>query len=376
MNKNIPYFTNKQENEIVELYTKQLWTTRKIAKKFKCVHTTILKCLKRHDIERRDQLNCRISAGYDRSYFESINTQEKAYFLGLLYADGCNSGKVFTIGLQEEDGYLLYYLRKALHANKIKIHKRKGDKKHHKNKVIFAIGSVKMGNDLIKLGCVPRKSLILQFPTPEQVPNRLIHHFIRGYFDGDGCVSISKKKAGGKYKTERFEGLINVTSSLIFCSKLKERMFELGIRFSDNRRFKDVDCMTLVSSGTFNIIKFYNYIYKDASIWMKRKKKKFEKLFKMKKYNLDGSKRKTGDSKYRGVHIKTSICNNIKYKYIRAEVRLNKHVYRLGTFQTQLEAAKAYDKKAFELFNKKAILNFPEDYQTTITINNKSEKTI
>lgn len=46
--------------------------------------------------------------------------------------------------------------------------------------------------DLCKHGCVPNKSLILTFPRT--IPDNLIHHFIRGYFDGDGSVFILNKK--------------------------------------------------------------------------------------------------------------------------------------------------------------------------------------
>lgn len=47
-----------------------------------------------------------------------------------------------------------------------------------------------MCNDLISHGCVPNKSLILK---PPKIDNELINHFIRGYFDGDGCVSFNSK---------------------------------------------------------------------------------------------------------------------------------------------------------------------------------------
>ena len=50
--------------------------------------------------------------------------------------------------------------------------------------------------DLKKLGCLQKKSKILVFPTESQVPKNLIHHFIRGYFDGDGSVWEGKR-----YKT-------------------------------------------------------------------------------------------------------------------------------------------------------------------------------
>lgn len=44
---------------------------------------------------------------------------------------------------------------------------------------------------LCELGCIPNKSLILKFPDENLVPKNLIKHFIRGYFDGDGCISYS-----------------------------------------------------------------------------------------------------------------------------------------------------------------------------------------
>ena len=53
--------------------------------------------------------------------------------------------------------------------------------------------SQKTVNDLKKLGCVEKKSSILTFPTSQQVPNNLIYHFIRGYFDGDGSICITDK---------------------------------------------------------------------------------------------------------------------------------------------------------------------------------------
>lgn len=52
--------------------------------------------------------------------------------------------------------------------------------------------SDKMFNDLCSHGCVPNKSLVLTFP--KDIPENLIHHFIRGYFDGDGSVFILNHK--------------------------------------------------------------------------------------------------------------------------------------------------------------------------------------
>ena len=68
-----------------------------------------------------------------------------------------------------------------------------GEYKNYNNKYIFGahITSDKMFSDLCKHGCVPNKSLILTFPV---ITEELIPHFIRGYFDGDGGITIRKLK--------------------------------------------------------------------------------------------------------------------------------------------------------------------------------------
>ena len=57
---------------------------------------------------------------------------------------------------------------------------------NRQNQYKICVCGTKIHHDLEKHGCVENKSLILQFPTT--VPEELMHHFIRGYFDGDGCI--------------------------------------------------------------------------------------------------------------------------------------------------------------------------------------------
>jgi len=60
-----------------------------------------------------------------------------------------------------------------------------------KEKYLLRMGSHKIYNDLENLGLHPRKSLDIEFP---RVPYRVMSDFVRGYFDGDGCVAIGKAK--------------------------------------------------------------------------------------------------------------------------------------------------------------------------------------
>lgn len=358
-------FTLEQEKEIVKLYEIDKLTTRAIGKIFNCVHRTIIKCLTRNGIKTRDALNSRISFGYDRDYFKKINTEEKAYFLGLLYADGCNTGKAFSIGLQEEDSYLIDKLQIALKAEKIKTYTRKPQKLHHKSMRFFKIMSQNMCADLNKLGLIPRKSLILNFPTEEQVPKYLIHHFIRGYFDGDGCISWVKKPGRSP--------VITITGSDIFCKTIYNIMEQIGVKFITTKRFKDISCTTLQVSGTFKINRFYNFIYKDSTIFMTRKKEKFDNLFNTQNISVGGSKKGRGKSIYRGVNIREYTLKGKNYRYITASVIKEKIKYTIKGFSSELDAALAYDKKCYELYGDQANLNFPENYNTIINQINNNE---
>lgn len=88
----------------------------------------------------------------------------------------------------------------------------------------IAIYSKELALDLIKLGCFQNKSLILKFPTEQQVPKHLIHHFMRGYFDGDGCVTSGQGQL-------RF----SVIGTKLFLEKYEERLLKQLNRTKSNK---------------------------------------------------------------------------------------------------------------------------------------------
>ena len=117
--------------------------------------------------------------------FEKIDTEEKAYWLGFLYADGSVGSKEdkIELGLAEKDLKHIEKFKTFMNINN-KISYREKTKSYR-----MSFRSAQCKQDLINKGCVPKKSLILNFPNENQVPKYLIRHFIRGYFDGDGCFS-------------------------------------------------------------------------------------------------------------------------------------------------------------------------------------------
>lgn len=120
----------------------------------------------------------------DEFYFEIINSPEKAYILGFFYADGYNneSNGIVSSTQREDRIDILTSIKDRIHADQeIKIYP--GQRAYS-----LTICSTKMSKDLANAGAMQCKSHILTFPDSTIVSDELIPHFIRGYFDGDGCI--------------------------------------------------------------------------------------------------------------------------------------------------------------------------------------------
>lgn len=185
--------TNDSQLEICELHRKGM-SIKDLRVKYNIGNATLYRYLKRGNVTeprcRKDynfNLNPKIYRLYNfnEKYFDIIDTQERAYFLGFLYADGYNNIKQgrIQIALQWRDFDILEKLQNNLKSNYIiNCNIFNGFKQ-----CFLSINSRYLSNQLTKLGMLHKKSLILKFPTEDQVPKHLIRHFIRGYFDGDGC---------------------------------------------------------------------------------------------------------------------------------------------------------------------------------------------
>jgi len=228
----------------------------------------------------------------DETYFEKIDTKDKAYILGMFYSDGnvMPSGKC-RIGLQEDDKHILEDMAVAMKYSGGLVYK-KTKAEHHKNQYILNIDRQKIAKDLIALGCVPNKSLILTFPTTEQVPYELIPDFIRGVMDGDGSIAYRRRD-------KRIAPVINcsITSTKMFCDSLDEYLKSLGI-ISTNFYLRNPErtCTgSLFFGKQIEIVKFLKLIYGGKpNLKLNRKYKQYKEViryaldsifFKMEKHN-------------------------------------------------------------------------------------------
>ena len=203
----------------------------------------------------------------NEDYFKNIDTPEKAYWLGFLYADGCvhiiydkkgnKKGSTVELCLQQEDEYhILSFLYdiKATYQIKNKISKLQ-EKTFVASRV--SISNVHFAESLIENGCVPNKSLILK---PPLVDDKFMSHFIRGYFDGDGCVHFNKT-------TKTFSFSVLGTKEML--ELIKERTnISKRIHIRKDPR-SNVYCLHI--RGVDSVKKFYQYIYKDKTVFLQRK---------------------------------------------------------------------------------------------------------
>ena len=216
----------------------------------------------------------------NQNYFEVIDNEWKAYWLGFMYADGTNQIKrnnkknkmeyTAKLTLSKIDKYHVEKLKNSIQTDspiKNKEVKLKGKTFYSST---LNICNRKICEDLNNLGCIPNKSLILKFPTEKQVPNYLIRHFIRGYFDGDGCIHINLEKRNV---------ILSFMGTYDFLNSLKE-IFEKELNISKvkivEREGNKAVCLSYGS--IISVEKIYKYLYKDCNIYLQRKLDKFNTL--------------------------------------------------------------------------------------------------
>lgn len=177
-------WTEEQVAYIIDKYINENYTLKQLGSEFGCSYVTIRNLLNKHHIQSRGN-----KQGYPRNefYFNKIDTPEKAYWLGFLYADGCVHSHNYEVSINITDKEHVEKFKKAIGAINHRITETM-DSRWKNAKILYqlSIKDKQLHNDLIKWGCIPQKSLQLNsFPN---IPRDYVSHFIRGYFDGDGSL--------------------------------------------------------------------------------------------------------------------------------------------------------------------------------------------
>jgi predicted transcriptional regulator len=215
----------------------------------------------------------------DYHYFDDIDMEEKAYWLGFLTADGWinkndkNNAGVTGVELQYGDINHLKKFNKSIGGNyqitdrwkSCAISSKDKEKKYHL--CCIRIFSLTMYNSLVNQGFTKDKSYDYHIPY---LRADLIKHYIRGYFDGDGCLCFTNKSFCINFTTA--SQMLNNDVANILKSK--------GFNFSESSYISEFG--TVIYRIDINKqqdkINFLDWIYKDANIYLDRKYKKYLKV--------------------------------------------------------------------------------------------------
>lgn len=195
---------------------------------------------------------------------DNIDAEEKAYWLGFFYADAYNNEKLgrIVIELQEQDKKHLQKCAKFFGQPRDPFIQYKNKGKYIAYRL--ELNSKHLTKVLADKGCHKAKSFNIFFPN--WLNQELIRHFIRGYFDGDGCIHIHQDQLN-----------ISIVSTKEFNEYLQKTLKEISVnsQMYFPERYSDNTCR-LDFGGSRQVKRFCDWIYKDATIYLDRKYELFK----------------------------------------------------------------------------------------------------
>lgn len=251
--------THQEKDELFTKYETGKYTGADLAKEYLISSVAINALLRRHGYNAKPQSQLQRKYQINENFFDIIDTEEKAYFLGFLYADGYNNTdrNSVVLSLKEDDKNILYKLNNLLQPEK-PLQYVEYRTTNSCNQYRLVIANKRISQKLNDLGCVKAKTYSLSFPTNEQVPMHLINHFVKGYFDGDGWIGKSS---------------ISVVSTLSFCNSLSDIInktlnINTYIRARHPERENNIRMLEISRKAAREFLK---WMYKDSNIHLQRK---------------------------------------------------------------------------------------------------------
>lgn len=262
-------FSEELYDRIIYLYNDQRCIYNYIEYQLLVSENGIRDILRKRNIPLRTYSEVNQKYKRNSHYFDQIDNENKAYYLGLLFADGNNFSKhnAITLSLQEEDGYIVEKFKDEIEYEGF-VHYDEKSKQNpkYKNQVRITINDEYMSRKLYQLGLVDNKGLILKFP--DYLEDKYIRHFVRGYFDGDGGVFYDKKR--NRLAT-------NTTGTLEVLTSIKDIINSIGIdcNIHHPKQSLNHNTYTLLTCGNKNSLKYLSWMYEDSYIKMIRKFDKY-----------------------------------------------------------------------------------------------------
>lgn len=268
--------------EWIALYKKGE-STLKIGKKYNRNPSVINKYLKLNGVElRSNSINSKVYKIENETFFENIDCEEKAYYLGFIYADGYittktkgNGAQSFGISINPQDVKLLKDLKELLGAShEIRRYKISSGFGKDGEYVRLLIKSQKIVDDLKDKGVVERKTNVCKFPK-DKIPYELIRHFIRGYMDGDGSVGKTRRECNGYEFNVSFTGTDDMLNSILDYL-IENNLINNRIKLQKRHKWQSVSYIKI--GGNYQVHRILSHIYNDSTYYLERKFNRFIEL--------------------------------------------------------------------------------------------------
>ena len=192
-------------------------------------------------------------------FFGEVASPEQAYWLGFLAADAGVHGTKVAFCLQGRDRPHLDLFRQAVGSRH-----RIGDGRKD-GCVTLAIRSPQMAGDLARWGVTPRKTGREVCPA---LSAELLSHFWRGYFDGDGCIGVGRRKG---CKVPQWSLSITSASELLIDQFRDWVAGQLPGTTGSKAKRRGTGCWAVVYGGNRQSRRLARLLYKDATVYLGRK---------------------------------------------------------------------------------------------------------
>lgn len=254
----------QQEGDIIADYNRGK-PLSVLGNKYKHTETDIRNLLIRNGVKIRSATAHAVHHKYDEAFFKKIDSNEKAYWLGFIAADGNvyskKFGRTFQVCLAKRDKEHVYKLRKSLGST----HKILKDREC----IRLCISRKALCEDLEKLGISERKSLTLEFPC--WLSKELVPAYIRGYFDGDGWIV----QCGGQCWTI---GLIATKTFIDTIKRILEKSKIYSVVSQEKRKAQGKlwylrICGSMSGNTKNSLAHIYKYLYNGGTSLDRKHKK-------------------------------------------------------------------------------------------------------
>ena len=221
---------------------------------------------------------------FNEDYFENIDTEDKAYWLGFIAADGCiikcssyNSYRL-QISISINDIEHLEKFLKCIEADdiEIKTFKSTGFSSNRKNEdmAMVRLNSVKLCRDLEKYNIHERKSHDIEIPD---LNNDMMVHYLRGFIDGDGSYHYHYD-----YKSNRYRYSFEIVGASPFIPyQIQSYMSSNGIKtnvYTRKSKLSGNQSYRLMTASRKEMLKIINLLYSNANIYLNRKYEKINEI--------------------------------------------------------------------------------------------------